>query len=322
MRVPIAAGATVMLLALAYWSLAREVAPPVRFLDRGLEAERRGDLAGAERDLLEAANLDHQYIPRWTLAGFSFRHNRREDFWKWTRAALDVGTRDLGALFDLCWYSTTDAGEIWTRAIPDRKEIWNEYLAYLIAANRWDAGAGVALRLVERATSTDIPVLTAFTDQCPTPVAAAQVWNELCRRGLIDLPALKSGDYLFNPDWRHKPSGRGLDWRMTPTRDIRETWLAGEIHLSFDGIEPDRAELLNQPLALPPGQIYELRSDALPQNVRWQMEVDGNPVALKFIMPVTGHKAMLKLIYERMPGTPSATGSVVVHPPVLGMVGP
>ena len=71
----------------------------------GLDAEARGDLAAAERWLVDAAQVDRQYEPRWTLANFYFRQSngRRkssDDFWKWIRSALEVSYGDRGAAFD------------------------------------------------------------------------------------------------------------------------------------------------------------------------------------------------------------------------------
>src|SRR5579871_4955673 len=57
-------------------------APRIRL---GLAAETRGDLPAAEKWLLEAARVDQQFEPRWTLANFYFRRgdSRRDDFWQW-----------------------------------------------------------------------------------------------------------------------------------------------------------------------------------------------------------------------------------------------
>ena len=42
----------------------------------GLAAETRGDAALAEKWLQEAATVDRQYEPRWTLANFYFRQSQ------------------------------------------------------------------------------------------------------------------------------------------------------------------------------------------------------------------------------------------------------
>ena len=80
-------------------------APRIRL---GLDAEVRGDLAGAERWLLEAARVDRQYEPRWTLANFYFRQRKLDRFWKWIRSALEVSYGDRTAAFDLAWAAAPD----------------------------------------------------------------------------------------------------------------------------------------------------------------------------------------------------------------------
>ena len=326
-RLPITGLAVLALVTLAYFSLVAKPFTPENPIARGLEAERNHDLISAERDLLAAAAADHQYGPRWTLAGFYFRHDRQDEFWKWTRDALNVGTRELGGLFDLCWFRSPDAAVVWARAIPDRKEIWNEYLSYLLAADHWEAASDAARKLAARSAVTDIPVLTAFCDIAlhkQDPLPAAPVWNELCRRGLIDLKPLAPCHYLFNGEWLHKPSGRGFDWRLSPNKNIREAWTPGELHIAFSGMQAVPGELLSQSLALPPGESYELRSSYraryLPADsgVRWRIEIDGAlaaesepfhenataPATLPFTVPPAAHSVTLRLIDDRTsPGT-------------------
>ena len=62
-------------------------APRIRL---GLAAETRGDFPGAEKWLLDAARVDRQFEPRWTLANFYFRRERAGLFWKWMRGARSL----------------------------------------------------------------------------------------------------------------------------------------------------------------------------------------------------------------------------------------
>src|SRR5450631_2222523 len=55
----------------------------------GLAAEVRGDFDAAERWLLDASKVDHQFEPRWTLANYYFRRQNASEFWKWMRTALE-----------------------------------------------------------------------------------------------------------------------------------------------------------------------------------------------------------------------------------------
>jgi tetratricopeptide (TPR) repeat protein len=88
----------------------------------GLAAEIRSDNASAEKWFLDAARIDHQFEPRWTLANFYFRRENLPEFWTWLRAALEVSYGDRRPAFDLAWRTGSPAGEI-ARAIPDRGDV-------------------------------------------------------------------------------------------------------------------------------------------------------------------------------------------------------
>jgi hypothetical protein len=123
-------------------------APRIRL---GLDAEARGDTASAERWLLDAARVDHQFEPRWTLANFYFRQQKTDAFWTWIRAALEVSYGSRDAVFDLCWKASPDASVILARAIPDRPilnshDVLAALVAYQVWKERGDA-APAAIRL-------------------------------------------------------------------------------------------------------------------------------------------------------------------------------
>ena len=135
-------------------------APRIRL---GLAAEAHGDFSGAEKWLLDAARVDHQFEPRWTLANFYFRRERPADFWKWIRAALEVSYGDRRLAFDLCWRMSQNAEEILTQAIPDRHEVLAAYLYYAMDAHRQAVGA-VALELAQLRDQSDSPELATACD--------------------------------------------------------------------------------------------------------------------------------------------------------------
>jgi tetratricopeptide (TPR) repeat protein len=68
------------------------------WIAKGLAAERNGDVQPAERELLQAASIDHQYLPAWTLTNFYFRRNRYADFWGWARRAAALTYDDFRPL--------------------------------------------------------------------------------------------------------------------------------------------------------------------------------------------------------------------------------
>jgi tetratricopeptide (TPR) repeat protein len=74
----------------------------------GLDAEADGNLPEAEADLLQAARVDHLYLPAWTLANFYFRRGDRVRFWRWAERAAALTYDDyrpllrLADVFDPC----------------------------------------------------------------------------------------------------------------------------------------------------------------------------------------------------------------------------
>ncbi len=316
-RFLLAAPVAIVLTGLSFWSLAAHPPEPADPLTHALTEEAAGDLAAAERDLLAAAQFDHLYEPRWTLAGFYFRHDRKDDFWLWTRRALEVATRDLGALFDLCWHVTDDSAVIWQRAIPERREIWNEYLAYLLAMHHDDAARETAQRLATRADRDDVPLLLGYCDlriESRDNTAAAPVWNELCRRGLVDAAPIGPRSFLVNGSLAHKPSGRCFDWRLASAAGARVEWTPGQLHFTLTGSQAPDAELVSQPLALPAGAAYRLTWRSLAHGfaagtgAHWEVLVDGarmkgpslaNEVEsaqqMEFTIPPNAHAATLSL---------------------------
>jgi hypothetical protein len=320
-RFLIALPAVALLGGLGYRSVVTQPPGPVDRIASGLAHEREGRLADAERDLLAAADWDHLYEPRWTLAGFYFRRGRPDDFWIWTRQALAVGTHDLGGLFDLCWQVSGDRAAVWRHAMPDRKEIWNEYLAYLLASNRWSAASDAAARLGPRSAVEDLPMLLGFCDlaiERKDPAAALPVWNSLCRRGLANSTPIGRGHYLVNGDLARRPLGRGFDWRFPPARGIRAEWTPGELHAAFSGSQADGVDAIVQALALEPGRRYRFTYTYRTQgiaagNLLWRVSIDGAPLAsgasvssdaekhgvLEFSSAPTGGGATLALTCER-----------------------
>ncbi len=128
-------------------------APRIRL---GLAAETRGDYLNAEKWLLDAARVDRQFEPRWTLANFYFRRERPDQFWKWMRAALEVSYGDRCVAFDLCWRVTQSGDEILTRAIPDLRDVLVPYLYYILDQHR-EAVGPIALKLAALRNPSDTP---------------------------------------------------------------------------------------------------------------------------------------------------------------------
>src|SRR5579871_5042957 len=97
----------------------------------GVAKELRGDLQGAERDLLEAARVSRQFAPRWALANYYFRRGAEARFWSWAGECLRIGYSDVSPVFQLCWRMRPDASLI-ERIVPERNATLNAYVLFWI----------------------------------------------------------------------------------------------------------------------------------------------------------------------------------------------
>jgi hypothetical protein len=314
-----------LLLAAAFWNPAEDFTKydSSRWIGSGLEHERLGDLKAAERDLLEAAQIDRLYLPRWTLAGFYFRRNDPDNFWRWTREALAVGRHDLGALFDLCWKMPAGSDKIWAIALPHSKATWDEYLYYLISTGRWPAAATTAERIANEAEIGDRPLLTNYCDlalEHNDVAGAIAVWGVLRKRGLLPFAA---DSLLTNGDFRSAPTGHGFDWRPLP-HGLANPFRPGEASFTFNGFEHEREVLLEQPLALDSQLMYELRFEyktanlAVKSGVHW---VAGSDASIDLStsewtlgnLEFSGAAPSLALIYQRPSGSTIADGTLSIR---------
>ncbi|HMJ60202.1 MAG TPA: hypothetical protein VK493_00505, partial [Bryobacteraceae bacterium] len=101
------------------------------WIQLGLATEmQNGDAKGAERDYLRAAEVDHMFLPRWTLTNFYFRQRQPGDFFHWANAALQITPYSSDPIFSQMWLVSQDAGRIAT-AIPDRARVLLQYAWFL-----------------------------------------------------------------------------------------------------------------------------------------------------------------------------------------------
>jgi hypothetical protein len=298
-------------------------APRIRL---GLAAELSGDSAGAERWLLDAARVDHQFEPRWTLANFYFRAGKPDEFWKWMRAALEVSYGDRTPAYDLCWRVSTDAREILTRGIPDRHEVVSSYLVYLLTKKPTGMAslqAEAARRLAAYHDASDLPLLFGVCDQLlqardPT---AIEVWG---------LTGQSVPSAIFNGDFVTIPLNHGFDWRAIESAGVTHVNLnapAGH-RIVFSGQEPESCSLLRQFLNLRERKRYRLHWESRtagiksPSGLEWRV---GGPLSRPSggeLLPsedwTAGELTIvrgdvfsdLELVYQRPVGESRAEGNV------------
>ena len=295
-------------------------APRIRL---GLAAEARGDLSDAEKWLLDAASVDRQFEPRWTLANFYFRRERPAEFWKWMRAALEVSYSDRRLPFDLCWRMTQNADEVLAQAIPDRHEVLAAYL-YYVMDRRHEAVSAAALKLVQVHDRSDVLELEAACDLLINEgnlAEARELWRQM---GYTQTGLITNGDFAT------EPSGHGFDWRPSRTEGLSYIPLPSSYRIVFSGRQAESSEMLRQFVALQPGKTYSLRwkartqGFASPSGIEWtagathgalEPAQDWRAGVMDFKMDFKAEATLLPitLVYHRPTGQARAEGSVEIR---------
>jgi hypothetical protein len=291
-------------------------APRIRL---GLAAEARGDFSGAEKWLLDAARVDRQFEPRWTLANFYFRSQLPTEFWKWIRAALEVSYGDRRLAYELCWRVTQDPDEILTLGIPAQHDVLATYLAFVLDQHREGAGAA-ALRLAALHDPADASLLEASCDLLLNSgkiAEALEIWKQLGhqRPGLIT-----------NGDFTAEPSGHGFDWRPAHPPGVADLPIPGAHRIVLSGKEPESCELLRQFVVLEKGKSYSLTWEARtkdfrsPTGIKWsagsanggvERAEDWQAGGLEF--KAEGPAMPIKLEYQRPMGQARAEGWIEIR---------
>jgi tetratricopeptide (TPR) repeat protein len=234
------------------------------WMELGLRAEAGGDLRKAERCLLQAARVDRQYNPRWTLANFYFRRGDLENFWLWAAQAAAISYVDNTALFRLLWKAAPDPEQILSRAIPPQLE--TSYLRFLLAENHLPALESAARRVAARAGRQDAPLLLAacdrLLDQRQFP-SALRLWTLLCERELVPYPAPQPerGAPLTNGDFQTPLLSRGFDWRLDGPGGVSVTRADSPsgLRITFTGSQPEVCDVVSQFVPVLPAKQYRLR---------------------------------------------------------------
>jgi tetratricopeptide (TPR) repeat protein len=293
-------------------------APRIRL---GLAAETRGDAATAERWLLEAARVDRQFEPRWTLANFYFRQGKRDAFWQWMRAALEHSYGDRYPPFELCWRAAGSPEQILQRAIPDNRDVMAAYLRYLMGKHH-EAVGPAALRLAAMRAPADADLLDAACDlliEAGNRADAVTLWRQV---------RPDSQGLLANGDFPRPPVHHGFDWRVTEQPGVQHALLnTGPGHrIELSGKQAEACELLRHYVVLEPGKAYRLgwemrtRNVTTPTGIEWSAggqtaEVasseDWRAASVAFtptaaLLPVT-------LRYRRPTGQPRVKGTLEIR---------
>jgi hypothetical protein len=247
---------------------------------------------GAESDLLEAARVDHRYLPAWTLANFYFRAGNEQAFWPWARRAADLAYDDLGPLLQLANRLDPDALRVIAR-LGGSDRVMRAELDSLVAAGRMNAGQQVARVLLERRSLEDQPRLIEMTErqiQAGNAAYAVELWNGLSQR---------------------PPTAVGFGWRVPSVEGVTTEWKPDELTLSFSGTQPETCALLERVVAFTKPYRLSFEYQGAAGGIRWDLDgQESGPLTSsgEWHFSPKHSLARLRLIYRRDPGKVPAEG--------------
>jgi len=106
-----------------------------------------------ETDLLQAARVDHLYLPAWTLANFYFRQDA-DRFWTWASRAAALTYDDYRPLLRLADTLEPSPVRVATQ-LGGGAPLLRAYLDLLINTHRLDGARKIAGLLAERHDPAD-----------------------------------------------------------------------------------------------------------------------------------------------------------------------
>jgi hypothetical protein len=198
---------------------------------RGLFLESAGNSTDAETSLLQAAQIDRTWTPRWTLANFYFRRNDEQRFWHWVEQALPMAHGDPQPLWRLCWQfpgSDSRTAALLDRR-PDLRASWLDFLERQPEPRALDAAATVRLPADSPRNRDRLLRWSTRLIEGGRPGAARDLWNSLAAAG-----AVAANDNTFEK----APAGNGFGWRV----NVPFTHLRPGIQLRFDGKQDEQME--------------------------------------------------------------------------------
>jgi len=258
------------------------------WIQLGLTAEmQQHDIASAERDYLKAAQVDHMFLPKWTLTNFYFRRQDEERFFQWAKATLAITPYPPYPVFEQMWLFTQDAGKI-AAFIPERPRILVQYAVFLADAHQFRAIPPVVKRLVTSAGSSD-PV-GAGRDGLIAPVEdrllaagylqpALQIWTSMKEGNWIGLSIPTAASPLTNGDFRAPFFRHGFGWVPIETSGVGIEQMPDQdaVGVTLSGSQPEHCVLLQQYVPLDPNRSYRLewqtsaQGIASPSGLAWHL---------------------------------------------------
>jgi tetratricopeptide (TPR) repeat protein len=247
----------------------------------GLAAERAGEMDQAERDLLQAARIDRQYLPAWTLANFYFRRQSADRFWTWAQRAASLTYDEFRPLLALA-HAVEPRPRAALEKLGGGDRLLRADLDDLATRGSLDDAQVVARLIPPRPIPGDASRLLELAERqirAGNAAYALELWNAAASPlNPNESPALANGDLL------QSPTGIAFDWRLLGGEGATPGWRPSQLTFSFSGNQPESCPLLEQILPLARAKRYRLRFEyftaglASPTGIVWDLDGTQGPV--------------------------------------------
>ena len=307
----------------------------------GLNAEmQRHDLPAAEHYYLQAANVNHMFLPRWTLANFYFRREQPDNFFHWARATLQISPYQADPVFTQMWLMSQDP-QLIAAALPDKALVLLQYTMFLTRTGQFAPMPAIVGRLVRLPGDRNPSDLGREDQVLPAEdhvLAAGQlqpaldIWRIMRTAGWIHLPVPTPASPLTNGEFVTPLLHHGFDW-VPGNADgltVEQSTDDRNLRITLSGDQPEHCVLLQQYMPLEPDRAYRLQWQAeaaaiqMPSGVAWHLHsVHANSPAdlstgevlnphgtWEFQSPPTAEVFLLTLEYSRPLGKLRANGSL------------
>ncbi len=303
-------------------------------IELGLRYEAKGDYDKAEKLLLVAYEVDHTYLPRWSLTNYYFRRGNMPAFWAWARSAAEMPADDIVPLFELCWSVWPDPEKISSAILNERPETIRQYLTFLLARDQLNAATNVASHLVRSGTpETDRALLFQTVNKLVAAndtIAANMLWHLLIGQHW----AFADTTVPNNANFVQEPLPVSFDWSLLEYSGLHSWPGPSGLETEFSGNQPEDCTVAEQVVALTPGNYtmaYSYSTSNIPPatGIQWQIiDTKSNTViadspalsstevkhsALEFAVPPDASLIKLRLVYKRTLGTPRISGMLIVR---------
>ena len=245
-------------------------------IELALQYEADGNFAQAQRQLLQAYNIDHTYLPRWTLANYFYRRGNMQEFWAWARSAAAMPADDIGALLELCWRAAPDPQVITAAILNEKPEFLRQYVNFLVAKNQSRAAATISPHLLRAGdVKSDLPVLLSVVNRLVAtnePSESIALWHLLAERRWI----IADSTVPNNASFLRGPVPASLDWSIPEYQGLHSWAGPSGLQTEFSGAEPEECVVAEQTIALKPGNyalLFGYRTSQIPPDtgLRWQV---------------------------------------------------